>query len=68
MQIRLAKFTYGTAHRGPDAKGPVLAGPWFAKCVRDIRMLRIEENNNLMPAIGQQQFDLGTAAAEGVRK
>jgi virulence-associated protein VapD len=24
---------------------------WFANCVKDIRMLRIEENNNLMPAI-----------------
>jgi len=27
--------------------------PWFAKVVRDIRMLRIEENNDLMPAIGE---------------
>lgn len=26
---------------------------WFAKAVRDIRMLRIEEHNDLMPAIGQ---------------
>jgi virulence-associated protein VapD len=25
---------------------------WFAKAVSDIRMLRIEENNDLMPAIG----------------
>lgn len=25
--------------------------PWFATCVRDIRMLRIEENNDLLPAI-----------------
>lgn len=25
--------------------------PWFAGSVRDIRMLRIEENNDLMPAI-----------------
>ncbi len=24
---------------------------WFASAVRDIRMLRIEENNDLMPAI-----------------
>ena len=24
---------------------------WFEKCVRDIRMLRIEENNDLQPAI-----------------
>jgi len=25
--------------------------PWFTPSVRDIRMLRIEENNNLMPAV-----------------
>ena len=25
--------------------------PWFPQCVRDIRMLRIEENNDLTPAI-----------------
>jgi virulence-associated protein VapD len=25
--------------------------PWFSDVVRDIRMLRIEENNNLMPAV-----------------
>lgn len=25
--------------------------PWFETCVKDIRMLRIEENNDLMPAI-----------------
>jgi virulence-associated protein VapD len=25
--------------------------PWFGLCVRDIRMLRIEENNDLGPAI-----------------
>jgi virulence-associated protein VapD len=24
---------------------------WFSSCVRDIRMLRIEENNDLSPAI-----------------
>ena len=24
---------------------------WFSTCVRDIRMLRIEENNDLTPAI-----------------
>lgn len=29
---------------------------WFAKCVRDIRMLRIEEHNDLMPAIAQQDL------------
>ena len=27
--------------------------PWFVKSVRDIRMLRIEELNDLMPAIKQ---------------
>jgi virulence-associated protein VapD len=26
---------------------------WFAPCVKDIRMLRIEEQNNLMDAIQQ---------------
>jgi len=25
--------------------------PWFAPSVKDIRMLRIEENNDLMPAV-----------------
>jgi virulence-associated protein VapD len=25
--------------------------PWFPKCVRDIRMLRIEDTNDLMPVI-----------------
>jgi virulence-associated protein VapD len=29
--------------------------PWFAASVRDIRMLRIEELNDLMPAIQQAQ-------------
>ena len=24
---------------------------WFSACVKDVRMLRIEENNDLMPAI-----------------
>ncbi|WP_271591720.1 hypothetical protein [Bradyrhizobium sp. CCBAU 65884] len=32
--------------------------PWFAKVVSDIRMLRIEEHNDLMPAIAQQELDL----------
>ena len=27
------------------------AFPWFTLCVRDLRMLRIEENNDLLPAI-----------------
>lgn len=25
--------------------------PWFEKCVRDVRMLRIEENDDLLPAV-----------------
>lgn len=25
--------------------------PWFATCAKDVRMLRIEENNDLLPAI-----------------
>lgn len=25
--------------------------PWFSTCAKDVRMLRIEENNDLMPAI-----------------
>ena len=25
--------------------------PWFSTCVKDIRMLRIEENNDLAPAV-----------------
>lgn len=25
--------------------------PWFPTCVKDVRMLRVEENNDLMPAI-----------------
>ena len=31
--------------------------PWFAPSVRDIRMLRIEELNDLMPAVQQAQQD-----------
>lgn len=27
------------------------ANPWFAPSVKDIRMLRIEDNNDLMPAV-----------------
>jgi len=38
---------------------------WFAKVVRDIRMLRIEENNDLMPAIGQLNLPLSPSAANG---
>lgn len=30
--------------------------PWFGKVVSDLRMLRIEEHNDLMPAIAQQEI------------
>jgi virulence-associated protein VapD len=33
--------------------------PWFRMVVRDIRMLRIEENNDLMPAVNPQGDLLG---------
>lgn len=32
--------------------------PWFGRAVRDIRMLRIEEHNDLLPAIAQQELEL----------
>ena len=32
--------------------------PWFKYAVRDIRMLRIEDNNDLMPAISDFQLPL----------
>ena len=32
--------------------------PWFAMSVRDIRMLRIEENNDLAPALPQPELGL----------
>lgn len=54
--------------RGTDSVHCVLATqalslrfPWFAKVVRDIRMLRIEEHNDLMPAIGQMKLPLASA-------
>jgi CRISPR-associated endonuclease Cas2 len=31
---------------------------WFRPAVHDIRMLRIEENNDLMPAVGDGELDL----------
>jgi len=37
--------------------------PWFAKVVRDIRMLRIEDNNDLMPAVGELTLPLTSGAA-----
>lgn len=39
--------------------------PWFGKAVRDIRMLRIEEHNDLLPAIAQQELELEKKAAAG---
>lgn len=38
---------------------------WFSKVVKDIRMLRIEENNDLMPVVGQikMSFDALSEAA-----
>ena len=33
------------------AFGIAKANPWFAPSVTDIRMLRIEDNNDLMPAV-----------------
>ncbi len=32
--------------------------PWFVKAVNDVRMLRVEENNDLMPAVGQLDLPL----------
>ncbi|MFG1413478.1 hypothetical protein V5G24_20420 [Xanthobacter sp. VTT E-85241] len=32
--------------------------PWFAAAVSDVRMLRIEENNDLMPAVGPPELPL----------
>jgi virulence-associated protein VapD len=32
--------------------------PWFRPSVRDVRMLRIEENNDLMPAVGAPELPL----------
>jgi len=37
--------------------------PWFAKAVRKIRMLRIEEHNDLLPAIAQQELEFELRAS-----
>lgn len=37
---------------------------WFGKAVRDIRMLRIEEHNDLLPAIAQQELELELRAQQ----
>lgn len=43
--------------------------PWFSKSVTDIRMLRIEEHNDLLPAVGDAQrrldFEEPAAAPDG---
>ena len=39
--------------------------PWFGKAVRDIRMLRIEEHDDLLPAIAQQELELEKQKAAG---
>lgn len=58
--------------RGVDAVRCTLATqavskrfPWFAKVVRDIRMLRIEEHNDLMPAIGQLDLPMDQPGGSG---
>ncbi len=38
---------------------------WFGPSVRDIRMLRIEENNDLMPAISAVQARARTTSSQG---
>jgi hypothetical protein len=41
--------------------------PWFKLAVRDIRMLRIEDNNDLLPAVGDfggLPLDAPSVAAE----
>lgn len=35
---------------------------WFPACVTDIRMMRVEEQNDLMPAIGQLDLPLGAGS------
>jgi virulence-associated protein VapD len=43
------------------------ACPWFRHAVSDIRMLRIEENNDLAPALGEPDLlDLAGGAAVAV--
>jgi len=36
---------------------------WFARCVRDLRMLRVDEDNDLMPAINRRLRLDGQAVA-----
>jgi virulence-associated protein VapD len=35
--------------------------PWFREVVRDLRMLRIEENDDLLPLLGQPELPLPPA-------
>jgi virulence-associated protein VapD len=63
----------GSVYFGDESVDPVrcvlaiqdvsAACPWFRAAVRDVRMLRIEENNDLMPAIGEPQLQLGPPRA-----
>jgi virulence-associated protein VapD len=56
----------GTVYFGDEHATPVTcilavqavqaACPWFNRVVSDIRMLRIEENNDLRPALGEPQL------------
>jgi virulence-associated protein VapD len=58
----------GSVYFGDDKVDPVICVlavqdvvkecPWFPAAVRDIRMLRIEENNDLMPAVGDPVLPL----------
>lgn len=41
--------------------------PWFATVVRDIRMLRIEDNNDLMPAVERANNLSGGGAATAAK-
>lgn len=41
---------------------------WFASSVRDIRMLRIEELNNLMPAVQQGGGGVGEGGGQSVER
>lgn len=62
----------GSVYFGDDAVDPVStvlavqemarALPWFAPSVRDIRMLRIDENNDLNPAITPASLGLAVNA------
>ena len=59
----------GSVYFGSDSVDPVRcvlavqevssSFDWFRMAVTDIRMLRIEENNDLMPAVGDPELPLG---------